>query len=357
MIKRNKFELLDLANEILDEFPDQAFLSKTTKFLDPSMGGGQFVYAIEQRLRAYGHSDKNISQRVFGFEGVLMDIRYAVNKFKLVGNYQVLKPEDFINSDFDIVFDYAVSNPTYSGKDTSREGISHRGQGNNIAKKITLKTLSLLSETGQMAIAMPYGHRTYSVNLAKKYQSLGLYRIDDVSDKFASYWLNTSSCVFYFNRNNVVDKVEDNFKNHNLQVPTQNIGQLFKNQPGVLNRADYEHTLSDKGKHRIVVTTAIQKYTNNKTLVKDMKDPTVGNWRVVFNCTTSVGKFGRIIVEGPDSILSKSVHCLICDSEPQANALKSYLETQEVGDILQTVKLSACNSRKFLQYIPMPVSA
>ena len=57
-----------LANEMVSKLPESLFLSDCTSFLDPSMGGGQYVVAIEDRLRKMGHSDANIKNRVFGVE-------------------------------------------------------------------------------------------------------------------------------------------------------------------------------------------------------------------------------------------------------------------------------------------------
>ena len=252
-------------------------------------------------------------------------------------------------------FDVVVGNPPYNGNDTQRKNSTRRGQGDNLAKQFTVKALDLLKEGGEMVFIIPYGHRTYSPRLAEKYRKNGLYKIEDVSDSFKG--VTTNPCAFHFKKGQVVDLVEDQYNAHTRIIPTNNIGNIFRNQPGVLNRIDFEHKLKDTGKYRIVVTTAIQKYTDDKTIVDRMKDKTQGTWRVVFNCTTSKGNFGKIIVESPSSVLSKSVHCLICESKEQAEQLKTYLETTDVQQILADVKLNACNSKKFLKYIPMPTKS
>jgi hypothetical protein len=349
MLGRLKFDLTALVEEIFNHIPLDIWTSTDTKFLDPAIGGGQFVAAIEQRLKSAGHSAENISRRVYGCESNILRINYARNKHNLIGNYQAENAitKNWSNTKFDVI----VGAPPFNSNDTSRDNIEHRGQGDNLAKKFVLNALKLC--TGHIALIMPYGNRTYSAKFARYLQDNGLYKISPCMNHFGG--VSTNPCVFYFNRSIKVNSVEDLYNTHTNTVPSKNIGQIFKNQPGRLNRIDYEHLLKSSGKYRIVVTTAVIKYTDDENIVIDMHDNTRGNWRVVFNCTTAIGKFGRIIVEGPDSVLSKSVHCLTMDSEASAIKMKAYLETSSVQKLLMEVKtINACNSKKFLKYIPMP---
>ena len=41
-------------------------------------------------------------------------------------------------------FDLVIGNPPYNSLDTSRENTSHRGQGDNLAKKFTIKAIHVL---------------------------------------------------------------------------------------------------------------------------------------------------------------------------------------------------------------------
>ena len=65
MLGRLKFEINPLIEEMLGKIPEEMFTSSDTTFADLQMGGGQFMVAIIDKLRSYGHSDENISQRVF----------------------------------------------------------------------------------------------------------------------------------------------------------------------------------------------------------------------------------------------------------------------------------------------------
>ena len=106
MLQRLKFDIKDLVNEMIDKLPKEVFTSKTTTFYDPSMGGGQFIVEVENRLRQYGHSDENISKRVFGYVENRIPFNYIMNTHKLVGDYKTKINE---NMKFNVV----LGNPPY----------------------------------------------------------------------------------------------------------------------------------------------------------------------------------------------------------------------------------------------------
>jgi hypothetical protein len=152
-----KFEIEQLVEEIIDQLPSSVWTSDSTTFFDPAIGGGQFVRAIEQRLRAQGHSDENIRQRVFGFEESELHIRFAVNKHKLVGQY-VRKPyEKFLELDDNMKFDVIVGNPPYQ-KETSGTRLGSRGSS-DLWPDFVRKCLSLLKDNGHMEIIHPTSWR------------------------------------------------------------------------------------------------------------------------------------------------------------------------------------------------------
>ena len=167
MLSRMKFEIEPLVAEMLDQLPEAVWSSNSTTFFDPAIGGGQFVRAIEQRLRSCGHSDANIRSRVFGFEESDLHIRFAVNKYNLVGQY-VRKPyEKFFELDNTMKFDVVVGNPPYQ-KDTTHG----KKVNDNLWAPLTFKAWSLVKDHGFLAFVTPDNWRTQTNDFRTERKSI-----------------------------------------------------------------------------------------------------------------------------------------------------------------------------------------
>lgn len=184
MLARCKFELDSLIDEVLSVYPDKVWTSSKTTFLDFAIGGGQFVTAIENKLREYGHSDENIASRVYGYESNIMRVRFAVNKNKLVGNYSSLNP---LTEDITDQFDVVISNPPYdSGNDS---------KGNKLWPKYILKAYELTKDNGYCSVVTPTGWASGGTNMPggrgiikdvfKKSQVESIY-VNGITERFFS---------------------------------------------------------------------------------------------------------------------------------------------------------------------------
>jgi hypothetical protein len=145
MLTRLKFELDPLVNEILDHLPKDTWTKSGVTFLDPAMGGGQFVKEIEKRLAENGRSKSYISRHVFGWESRIQRIRYAINKHGLVGSYSVGDH----TTETDMKFDVIVGNPPYQDDSSANE----KG---NLYTNITKNCLDNISKSsGIVALLTP----------------------------------------------------------------------------------------------------------------------------------------------------------------------------------------------------------
>jgi hypothetical protein len=123
MLSRIKFEIDSWVEHSLNQLPESVWASDSTKFFDPAIGGGQFVRAVEQRLKSNGYSDENIHSRVFGFEESQLHIRFAVNKHNLVGQYHRKPYDKFFNMDKIMSDMIIVGNPPYNDGTQARNPI------------------------------------------------------------------------------------------------------------------------------------------------------------------------------------------------------------------------------------------
>lgn len=169
MINRLKFEIEELVESILDHLPNSLFESESTTFLDPAMGGGQFVHAIEKRLKDCGHSDENIKDRVFGYENNMLSVGYAVNRLELVGTYDVVEYKDFLESDMHKKFDVVVGNPPYNISSRSDKTIAGTSGNTVLYRKFIDKFFESVTDSGVVLMitqrsGIRYASKNHSVS-------------------------------------------------------------------------------------------------------------------------------------------------------------------------------------------------
>lgn len=160
MLSRMKFEIEPLVAEMLDQLPKSVWTSTTTTFFDPAIGGGQFVREIETRLRNAGHSDDNIRSRVFGFEESDLHIRFAVNKYNLVGQYKKMSYDEFFALDETMKFDNVVGNPPF------QEG-GRSDAANKLWPHFVKKSSEIVADGGYVAMITPTGWMQPTADIGK----------------------------------------------------------------------------------------------------------------------------------------------------------------------------------------------
>lgn len=168
-ILREKLDLRKIENigDVLCLFDAESRSTRVEKilsnpesfYLDPDMGGGQFLAELIKDQRSRGFSDENISRRIFGFSNDVMGMNYAINKENLIGNFEVV---DFISLEtrnnsliftikgkqYSMNFDVILGNPPYQSP-----GVDI-GQS-QIYPSFIEKGISILKEGGILSYVTP----------------------------------------------------------------------------------------------------------------------------------------------------------------------------------------------------------
>lgn len=341
MLSRIKFEIEPLVEEILDQLPDNVWTSESTTFLDPAIGGGQFVHAIENRLRTYGHSNDNIHERVFGFEDSELHIRYAVNKHKLVGQYVKKSYEKFFELDNTMKFDVVVGNPPYQKE-------------NSTAKRWTLwEEFVKFSKTIANTVVMVTPQSITSpgtFNLIK--DNVTIINIDvskhfNVGSTFC-YWIidttkpSTSTKIITDNGEYKLDLSDVNFLPSVITAETLAlVNSLKARTPKTWKRGEL-HTSNTNlfdanGKYTVM-------HTNAQTLKSNTEHANKTKIRVAV--TLSGYPTFRVITNG---YASQACFWTECKTLEEAQALADECNGEEVQKMLSIFKWSGWNSKEVIQ--------
>lgn len=241
-------------------------------------------------------------------------------------------------------FNVVLGNPPFGSDPRHNES----GESFGLGKLFMYKMIDWTSD--HIATVLPYGEKTYSKGSKEHYRSKGLYHIADCRESFPLIFAQTS--VLYFDRKTKNQTIVDEMIG-NVEVPSENMSPLFSTGTGA-GRGTFEHLLKDDGKYEVMITVRKSKYTDDEDLIRTIDDKSKGKWRVVMNHIAGERDLGRLVVVGPDITLAKSVDIMICHSQEHAEAVRDYLETDEVAEILDKVKIGITNSAKILKYVPRP---
>lgn len=150
MLSRLKFDISELVDLLVDQLPEELFISSTSTFYDPAMAGGQFLAGIVRRLAKYNHSPNNIASRIYGMETNQMRINYARNKQGIDGQFYIGGAGDCIydKKGNEMKFDCVIGNPPY------QDG-SQSGGNNKIYNQFCKKAIKLAKDDGSVAFITP----------------------------------------------------------------------------------------------------------------------------------------------------------------------------------------------------------
>ena len=241
-------------------------------------------------------------------------------------------------------FNVVLGNPPFGSDPRHHDG----GESFGLGKMFMYKMIDWT--TDHVATVLPYGEKTYSNSAKEHYRSKGLYHIADARDAFPDIFAQTS--VLYFDRKTKYQTMTDEMIG-DVVIPSDNMSPLFTTTTGT-GRNLWERFLKDEGRHQVVVTARKIRYTDDDAILVLIDDKSRGKWRVVMNHIAGEEDLGKLLIVDPEISLSKSVDIMVCHSEEHAKAVRDYLQSEEVVDILKKVKIGITNSAKILKYVPRP---
>jgi predicted RNA methylase len=339
MLSRIKFELGPVVDQILNRLPEEVWTSKTTTFLDPAMAGGQFVREVERRLLAAGHSKKNVANRVFGYEQYEHQVCYAVNKYKLIGNYKVT---NFLKESIDMKFDVVLMNPPYTDGQIM------------LYTKFFERALEL-GET--VASVMP-------LDLQSKHDKLKFHNervlkhqefiSDNISDYFNVAYDNLHYVIAKKSIENVITEIKD---------PLDDMPLLFVDRPRLKPiKGDTDIAMGDEvpngvdvifkvHKNDTIVYKKVDQYKVDKSSKKS-KSP----YLVIVNHTPSKGKFNCVVLPNTGLCWSMWTFAFEVKSKAEGVKLKKWLTSPTIVEEINKMLVARNNqhtiSKAMIERLP-----
>lgn len=204
MLARLKFEISGLVKEILDQVDPSVFQSPDKTFLDPAMGGGQFIFEIIKRLKEQGHSYDNIKPRVFGYESNILYVNYVRERYlrefgeEIPATLRVGGLEEL--ETLKMLFDLVLSNPPYNSPKTSGGGLTK-----NLYVPFIIRSFELLKDGGILLMITPPGFLKTTVwgQSTPVFQKFQKYNTLKIVMKGISDYFNVGTPICYF----IVEKI------------------------------------------------------------------------------------------------------------------------------------------------------
>jgi len=357
MLERIK-PLTGLVNQMLNQLPNEVWISKTTTFFDPAIGGGQFVREIEHRLRAHGHSDANIRKRVFGLEYNQALIDLAVNMNKLVGQY-VKKPyQKFFELDNSMKFDVIVGNPPYQGNNDKG---TTQPKSHNLWSKFAEQSINLVNDNGYVAFVTPDSWMSPNSQVLKTFKDNSLTWVSTDVSKYFTVGSSFTAWILQKNQSTKTVTIDGLTVNLNtLNYLPRDFANTYPVHNKVVNSAGTrlavlcDTTCHSDHKHGKLSDTkdAVFKYktwhTNAQTRFSKIKSKDFNNKKIVW---TLSGYFKPFYDDGNIGTTEVCQYILVKDQVEAENIL-SYLNSKLYNFLIVTGKWSGFLNGKLICSLP-----
>ena len=358
---------------MLDQLPRQVWQDPKVTFLDPAMGGGQFLEQIVERLRAAGHANSNIRRRVFGVEANEGRVNFVRLK-----NLPIQTAVGGIDTDYGSVFglkkiDVDCGNPPYVDSSEGEANIyhdfvnfnadyilkvlpsswfmsdesNHKEFRNKILqyglKWIKVHPMTIFGNGVNVKTASIYAEKGYKGPITVDHY-LGfklIIKIEDFNDK-----------IIICSNQTFVSKL----KNYSKQIG-------YKSKPGKapvsFKRPENDYCkLRKDEKYKFPIIIQLSKTNHKYSYSSEVFDPDYNKYRVAFGYLTPGGydkgttHLGIVSVVEPGVQLAVSYRYIVCKNLNDAINLKRYLESKFVRYILYWTRTSRTLDNPQIQYIP-----
>jgi hypothetical protein len=176
----------NIVEKLVSKIPESILASSTTLFLDPCCGRGSFVRELFIKLRSYGHSDENISKRIYAIDKSYRQISYFKKSFRdKIRNISIRDFEEIKGEQ--MKFDVIIGNPPYQEN-------SNKANNVKLWPKFINKSIDCLNENGMLIFVTPDSWLTSNsktgISQRKKWtKSLNIISVENTD----AYWKESQS--------------------------------------------------------------------------------------------------------------------------------------------------------------------
>lgn len=374
---KSKLDLTNLSNYILKYIPEHVFESDSTTFFDPWINGGSLVSAIESKLRVYGHSEQNISDRVSGLHNRELLLNAAINRYNLIGNYSVGDIENHCK----IKYDAIITMPPFNNNESlakrlkSNENVMTMSDGGNAYYLKYVKEFYKYSNS-YFAMAVPLNRWFQGTKMKFRkdhFDDMGLYRAELLDSSYYREMNTKNLAMFHFKigRNGTSDVyIKGNFtgvympKDVNFDsVDKTKIKNIFGHSSKLLDtrkmltgttrlsRSDAAPYLS-----KTKTKTHTNKFYETATNISWISDSSLACdeymdcWRVGFSEITHPNTIGKLVTLQPGDTCSSRLYYIVCHDELDAENVRKQLTDME--PYWEFIKNSNTNSKQYIEYVP-----
>jgi len=165
------------AHDLVADIPEYLIKNPDTTFIDPFMGGGQYLAAVVKRCEKY-HDRSQILPRIYGAETESWFTNRAILHNKLKGAHLTLNLNDFMGMQFDVV----IGNPPYQDSSSAAKNVK-------LWPKFIKLSVGLLKSGGYISLVTPGSWAVFNSSQSQRQRNsiidhIDLQQVVDANDSF-----------------------------------------------------------------------------------------------------------------------------------------------------------------------------